>query len=171
MLGAAEETCMHEYLIALGANLGDREYYIEQAIEAIRTSCGPIRALSQLHETPALGAAEGLFLNAILVVQSSEEPEQILKMLMKIEADLGRVRTVRWGNRTIDCDIILWRRADGSFPVFQSPQLSIPHPEAHKRSFVLDPAVEIAADWMHPLLGLNIRQLWQSLPREKPSAD
>lgn len=153
---------MHSYLIALGANLGDREYYIEQAIEAIRTSCGLIRARSSLHETPAVGAADGLFLNGALLLESQEEPEQILKILMKIEAKLGRVRNIRWGNRTIDCDIILWRKSDGSFPVYQSSSLTIPHPEAHKRSFVLGPAAEIAAEWQHPLLGQSIRQLWQS---------
>ncbi len=162
---------MHQYLVALGANQGDREYYIEQAIEAIRRSCGLIRARSRSYETAPLGAADLPFLNSAAIVETAEEPEQMLKILMKIEESLGRVRTVRWGNRTIDCDIILWRRAEGQFPLFQSSILTIPHPEAHRRSFVLDPAVEIAADWIHSGQNLTVRQLWQSLSGGTPALE
>ncbi len=158
------ESLLNSYLIALGSNLGDREYYINQAIDAIRRKCGPITALGPLLETAAWGgAAEGAFLNTALVCETSLEPEALLKELLEIESEYGRVRDHRWGNRTLDCDVILWRRGPGDFPVVQTPRLSIPHPEAHRRLFVLDPALPIAGDWIHPVEGRTLRELWNKL--------
>jgi 2-amino-4-hydroxy-6-hydroxymethyldihydropteridine diphosphokinase len=140
---------MQEYVLALGANLGDREYYIGQAIEAIRTSCGPILRQSRLLETEAMGAADRPFLNGALVIQSVLEPAALLLELLQIEKKLGRTRETRWGNRTIDLDIILWKDEHGEYPSVKTPTLTIPHPELHNRLFVLEPAVEVAADWRH----------------------
>lgn len=152
---------MHEYLIALGANLGDREYYIERAHDAIHTRCGPIVLSSKLRETVAIGAADQAFLNAALVCSSTLTPQQVLEQLLTIENELGRVRTVRWGNRTIDLDIILWKDSSGKFPSVKIPNLRIPHPEMHLRSFVLEAAAEVAPDWIHPELGKTIGDLWR----------
>ncbi len=154
---------MHEYLIALGANLGDREYYIHKAIEAIRTSCGPIQGLSTLIETEAMGAADQPFLNGALICSSHRTPESMLDQLLAIERDLGRTRELRWGNRTIDLDIILWKDPEGKFAAVKTPTLSIPHPELVHRLFVLEPAQEIAANWLHASEQQTIAQLYQRL--------
>lgn len=150
---------MDTYLIALGANVGDREYYIEQAIDAIRRKCGKVLNVASVLETEPIGAADQPFLNTALLCESSLDPEALLAELATIEKDLGRERKERWGNRTIDCDIILWKTSDGRFPAFSSPTLTIPHPEAHKRLFVLNPAAEIAGKWQHSLLGKYLFEL------------
>lgn len=153
---------MHEYLIALGANLNDREYYIEKAKDAIHSTCGLILAASKLRETAAMGAADQPFLNAAIVCSSQFEPPAMLDKLLAIEVDLGRKRTIRWGNRTIDLDIIFWKNLEGLSSSYHSAHLSIPHPEMHLRKFVLQPAAEIAADWTHPEFGMTLAELFKS---------
>jgi 2-amino-4-hydroxy-6-hydroxymethyldihydropteridine diphosphokinase len=152
---------MHEYLIALGANLGDREYYMEQAIEAIRTSCGPILRRAPFIETAPMGAADQPFLNSAVICSCKLEPSALLDRLMAIEKELGRTRDIRWGNRTIDCDIILWRRPPNDYPLMQTAQLVIPHPEALNRAFVLEPSAAIAGEWRHPTVDRTLAELWQ----------
>ncbi len=154
---------MNQYLLALGANLGDREYYIEQAIEAIRTSCGLIIKRAPLLETEPLGAAQHTFLNTAIVCHSAREPEDLLRTLHDIESRLGRERSVKWGDRTIDCDVILWRDREEKSRIWSSSTLQIPHPEAVHRDFVLQPAAAIAGDWIHPIEDRTILQLWQRL--------
>jgi len=152
---------MQEYVLALGANLGDREYYIGQAIEAIRTSCGPIRRQSRLLETEAMGAADRSFLNGALLIHSALAPAALLSQLLQIEQSLGRTREQRWGNRTIDLDIILWKDERGAFPSVKTPTLTIPHPEMHKRLFVLEPVAEVAADWLHAERQITVAELFR----------
>ncbi len=149
---------MHTYLIALGSNLGDRKYHIEQAIEAIRSHCGKVLAVAPILETSPIGAADQLFFNTVLTLESAISPLPLLKKLLEIETTLGRVRAERWGNRTIDLDLILWNE-EGTARRFQDNELTIPHPEAHKRDFVLGPALTIAGDWIHPVLGLTLREI------------
>lgn len=152
---------MQEYVLALGANLGDREYYIGQAIEAIRTSCGPIQRQSKLLETEAMGAADLAFLNGALVIHSALGPAALLSRLLQIEQSLGRTRELRWGNRTIDLDIILWKDERGAFPSVKTSTLTIPHPEMHKRLFVLEPVAEVAADWLHADRQITVAELFR----------
>ncbi len=149
---------MHTYLIALGSNLGDRKYYIEEAIKAIGGQCGKVLAVAPLLETSPIGAADQLFINTALTLESQLEPDPLLAILLAIELELGRQRKEKWGNRTIDLDIILWR-SDAISQVYQSPSLTIPHPECLKRDFVLHPAQAVAGDWIHPLEGLKLKEL------------
>ncbi len=152
---------MNTYLIALGSNLGDRKYYIDQAIVAIGSHGGKVLNIAEILETEPLGAADQAFLNTALLYASDLAPEAMLLALVSVENDLGRVRAERWGNRTIDCDIILWRADDGTYPVYRSESLVIPHPEAIQRAFVLGPAAAIAADWVHPEKMISIGELWR----------
>lgn len=152
---------MNTFLIALGSNLGDRKYYIDQAVLAIGDRLGKVTDIAEVLETEPIGAADQSFFNTALLCQTALDPEAALAELLRIEIDLGRVRMERWGNRTIDCDIILWRAKDGSFPPYKSETLTIPHPETCSRDFVLGPAAEIAGDWIHADQELTLRELWR----------
>lgn len=144
-----------EYLIALGSNSGDRLSYLASASFHIATEIGIISACSFIYETKPIGAADQAFYNAALVCQSSLDPISVLEKLLEIELRLGRKRQVRWGNRTIDLDIVLIQDRNKPLTV-ESETLSVPHKECLKRDFVLQPASDIAGSWVHPDTGKKI---------------
>ena len=148
---------MARALIGLGANLGDRVATLEAALARL-TSAPEIvlTSASRWHETQPIGGPvdQPAYLNGAAVVETSLAPRQLLLRLHAIERELGRERTVHWGPRTVDLDLLLY---DDS--VVESPELAIPHPRLGFRRFALVPAAEVAADWRHPLLGWNIREL------------
>lgn len=129
-------------VIALGSNQGNREATLRAAVAAIRAIEGvTVTAASGLVETPALTLdgidhAAPAYLNAVVLVMSALTPEQLLAELHRIEADLGRVREsgVRWGDRTLDLDLI-----DFAGLTRATDTLTLPHPRAHERAFVLQP--------------------------------
>ncbi len=134
------------YIIAVGSNLGDRQAAISRAAELLNASgIGRIEAQSTLIETTAVGGppGQGDFLNGAWIVASDFGPHQLLMELQRIECACGRVRTVPWGPRTIDLDLIM--RDDGVAVV--SPILTLPHPRFCERPFVLKPLLEIATHW------------------------
>lgn len=148
---------MREYIIALGGNIGDTESVFVQALERIEARIGRIREKSSYHETepllhperPVYGQKN--YLNAVVKVSSPVAPEELMRLLFGIERALGRLREKeerRWGPRVIDLDIICC----GSLQL-SSQLVTIPHPEMHHRRFVLEPMMEIAPNWLHPLLG------------------
>lgn len=101
------------------------------------------------------------YLNGIIALESDAEPATVLETLFQIERELGRSRekeTVRWGPRIIDLDIIACDEL-----VVQSEVLLVPHPEMHKRRFVLEPMLEVAPNWRHPILGKNTSELIAAL--------
>ena len=157
----------HPVLIAFGANLGDRQATAARALEDIRLRVGKILKTSSLIENPPLVLPgedpenHPWFLNAVWQVETKLTAKQCLHQLLEIERLIGRVRERRWGPRVIDLDLL----AHGS-SVIDSSGLTIPHPEMHKRVFVLEPLVEILPDWEHPLLHQTARQLLQKLSLE-----
>ncbi len=133
--------------IALGGNLGDVAQTMHRAVEDLRKT-GEVEVLncSGLYATSPIGNLAGEnFLNAVVCVRTSLEPEKLLTVCQEIENRLGRVRGVRWGPRHIDLDLI----AVDDLQI-QSETLSLPHPACWYRRFVLDPLAEIASDWRHP---------------------
>lgn len=130
---------MTRYAIGLGSNLGDR---LTQMAEAVREIEGGDKLISPLYETEPVGGPEqDPYLNAVLVVESEMEPVEMLAHLQQIELDHGRERKERWGPRTLDLDII----TSDSGPM-RTDRLTLPHPRATERAFVLRPLVEVWPD-------------------------
>ena len=127
-----EADYLHEYLVAIGGNLEPRFQFLSDAIELVRRECGDVLNISSIMESEPIGAATEPFLNGAFRLLSEFEPLALLHKLQKIELDLGRTREIRWGNRTIDLDIVQWRYA-GSVQSIDDPHLKIPHPSFRDR--------------------------------------
>jgi 2-amino-4-hydroxy-6-hydroxymethyldihydropteridine diphosphokinase len=151
-------------LIGLGSNLGDRRAALEGAIAALAETPGIlVRKLSTFHETEPLGgpSGQGRYLNAAAVLETSLDPFALLKVLQAIEAQFGRVRTVRWGERTLDLDLLLFGDR-----IIDTPELVVPHPRYAARRFVLEPLAEIAPQAVDPVRKRTILELRAELDRQ-----
>jgi len=146
--------------LGLGANLGSRSDNLREAIRRIAALENTrVWAVSKFHETEPVGViGQPRFLNAAAAICTSLEPEELLEKLLGIEVAMGRTRTVRWGPREIDIDILLYGER-----VIDGPRLSVPHPEMHGRAFVLGPLSEIAPRALHPVLGRTVDELRRAL--------
>jgi 2-amino-4-hydroxy-6-hydroxymethyldihydropteridine diphosphokinase len=122
----------------LGSNLGDRRRHLRDAIAAIPD----VVAVSRVYETaPVGGPDQGAYLNIVVQLETDHSPRELLEICREREADARRVRTVRWGPRTLDVDV-LW--VDGH--TVDEPDLIVPHPRMFERAFVLMPLRDVAAD-------------------------
>ena len=143
----------HRFYIACGANLGDREATFRRVVAEVESRLGAVEAVSRLYRTDPLNPPELTvdsqpeFLNAAFMFRSVRAPLEVLDELLSIERLLGRERerTVRWGPRTVDLDILL---VDDL--VVAEPRLRVPHPEMLNRDFVLFPLADIAPQVVHP---------------------
>ncbi len=133
--------------VALGSNLGPRRDTLAAALGALDEP--PARSLlgvSRLYETRPVGPSGGPFLNAVAELRCVCSPEALLAELLRIESALGRVRDVRWGPRTIDLDLVAAQDEAGRPVTRDTPALTLPHPRAHERDFVLRPLCDLAPD-------------------------
>jgi len=131
--------------VGIGSNLGDRFAHLGAAIHGL-AAVGRISAISSVYETAPIGGPEqGAFLNAVAVIDTAHTPVGLLRELLVIERARGRVRTARWGPRTLDLDVILWDRRRIS-----TPSLTVPHPRMAERRFVLEPLLEVWPDARMP---------------------
>jgi len=129
-------TVLSRAVLAVGANLGDRLGTLQGCVQAIaRLPDTDVLAISPVYETaPVGGPAQPDYLNAVLIIQTGLPPRDLLEAVHRIEADFGRVRAEKFGPRTLDVDIVDY---DGR--VSRDPVLTLPHPRAHERAFVLAP--------------------------------
>jgi len=142
------------YLL-LGTNLGDKKYNLSQAKALINKQVGVIINQSNTYETAAWGITEQpSFLNAVIEIKSELTPEQMLLKINEIEAEMGRVRKEKWGERLIDIDILYYQHQ-----IHTSDELQIPHPGIPYRRFTLIPLVELNAEFIHPVLNKTNQQL------------
>ena len=161
-----KSTPSHLYVVGCGSNLGDRAGQL--AVAASRVGAlGTLLRQTPLYETAPLGAADRSFLNGAWLLETTLPPPELLGALLSIEAELGRVRTVRWGNRIIDLDVLLWGDGTrGIVTTYVDSGLTIPHPRIAERRFVLEPLNEISPDYLHPVLGKTISWLLQECTDE-----
>jgi 2-amino-4-hydroxy-6-hydroxymethyldihydropteridine diphosphokinase len=146
--------------LALGSNLGDREAAFASALARLgaRGFVTRLRSSDWLTE-PVGGPPQGWFLNAVVAGETSLEPAPLLAACLATEQELGRVRTVRNGPRTIDVDILF----HGAQQI-ELPGLVVPHPRLHERRFVLAPLAEIAPELVHPVLRRTAVELLAACP-------
>ena len=152
------------------------------ALSRIAVSVGPIASLSRFFRTPAFPKESGPdFVNAALVVRAQGSEDVILEKLHAIEHELGRVRVSRWGQRTVDIDLIAfgqnvlpnsetfkqWQLLPFSQQAKVAPdQLILPHPRMQDRAFVLGPMMDICPDWVHPVIQKSASQMYDVLDRQ-----
>lgn len=147
--------------IGIGSNLSYPQKNCAQAIANLSSHPDIILvARSSFYETEPVGLKEqGWYVNAVIEVQTSLIPAELLAILLKIEKEMGRERREKWGPRLIDLDLLFY-----SDLIVEEKNLKIPHPEISKRRFVLEPLCEIAENFQHPVLNKRIFDILTSLP-------
>lgn len=171
-------------LVALGSNRSSEEgtpaEVVEKGIAALEKSFEVIRSRSPLYQTPAFPPGSGAdYINAAVCIETDHPPHTVIKLLHDIEAQMGRTRKKRWGDRTLDLDLIgvgdivlpdaethaIWRALPLREQMTRAPDLLIlPHPRVQERAFVLVPLADVAPDWVHPALGLSVTDMLEALP-------
>jgi 2-amino-4-hydroxy-6-hydroxymethyldihydropteridine diphosphokinase len=136
--------------LALGSNLGDREQHLRRAVDALaaepRVAVG---AVSDLYETDPVGGPEqGPYLNAVVALDTTLTPRELMELGQRLEAEARRVRAEHWGPRTLDIDVLLV----GDL-VVSEPDLVVPHPRMCERGFVLAPLHDVAPDLVEVPVG------------------
>lgn len=155
-------------LIALGANLpgpwGGPDAALRGALAVLPDHGVEVVQVSPFYRTaPVTPYPQPDFVNAVAEIKTSLSAEALLRLLHQVEAQFGRVRAQRWSERTLDLDIIDFD-ALVVRPVDEAA-LTLPHPRAHERGFVLAPLLDVAPDWVHPVSGVAGRELYSGLPQ------
>ncbi len=150
--------------LALGSNVGEREEYIEQAVYLLDKAdkIKVVRRSTNYESQAQGGPRQAPYVNAVVEVETTLAPHQLLDAIHEIESTLGREREIEWGPRTIDIDILIF----GDL-VMSEDDLSIPHPLMHERLFVLKPFKEIAPNVVHPTIEKTIAQLHDEKAKEE----
>ena len=150
---------MHTAYIGIGSNLGSKEENCRNAVKLLIENGIKVTSLSSGIRTEPWGVTDQPeFVNMAIRIETVLEPEDLLKLLKKIERDMGRRTTMRWGPRLIDLDILFYDEL-----VLKTPVLEIPHPGITERYFVLKPLAEIAPGLVHPVVKKTIRELLTSI--------
>ena len=150
-------------LLSLGSNTGNRLLMLTKAMAELERNGFCIKMKSKIWETAPWGLTEQpRFLNMCVSAETKLTPEEMINAVKRIEKDLGRTKTIKWGPREIDIDII----AIGDL-VVNAPDLTVPHRHMHERAFVLIPLREIFPGFIHPVTGETPDEMLSLLPEEK----
>lgn len=150
----------HHAYIGFGSNLGDRLNNCRNAIRALAAlpPCSLLK-ISSFYETSPVGLVEQpAFINGVVLLETAEDAHWLLRQMLEIENTFGRIRTLKWGPRSIDLDLLFF-----DDQIINTPELSVPHPSLHERRFVLEPLNEVAPDFCHPSLGKSVADLRNDL--------
>ena len=154
---------MKTIYLSLGSNVGGREHNLRTAIDRLRAPDLHILRTSPVYETEPMDyTAQRWFLNLVVEAETRLFPKLLLWRIARIEHELGRVRTVAKGPRTIDIDILLYGRA-----VVESATLEIPHPRMAERRFVLAPLADLVPHLRHPVTHKTVREMLDAAPVQK----
>lgn len=148
----------NQLIISLGGNQGDIKKTFISAKNGITQEIGTIIKESSIFQTQAWGVEnQPDFLNQVIIIETELKATSILEKCLAIEVELGRKRMKRWGERTIDIDLLFFNNE-----IIQTENLQIPHPRMSERNFILYPLAEIIPDFIHPILNKSINQLKNS---------
>ena len=155
---------MANVYLGLGSNIGDKKQYIIDAIEALSDDrhINLIQVAEMIETEPYGHVEQDDFLNTCVHIETDYTPYEMLDKAMEIEQSLDRERLIKWGPRTIDIDILLYKDLQ-----IEQDNLTIPHEELHLRSFVLEPLNSIAKDVVHPVFNQTIHELYLDLKRKE----
>ncbi len=146
---------MSKVWIALGSNMGDGRKNLDKAVENMNKNGVKVEKISTYIETEPYGYTEqDNFVNAVCIAETELSPRELLKTLLTIELEMGRVRLIRWGPRIIDLDILFYEDL-----IIDEEDLKVPHIEIQKRSFVLEPMDEISPEKVHPIFKKTVHEL------------
>lgn len=145
----------HKATILLGSNQGNRKQFLSKARKQVAEYCGNISKASSIYETAAWGnTKQAAFLNQVIIIQTKFSPDELMKTLLHIETGLGRIRTEKYGPRTIDLDILFFDEL-----IYHSSTVTLPHPALQDRRFVLIPLAELSPRKIHPVYQKTITRL------------
>lgn len=158
------ERSWHTAYLSIGSNIGDREQFLKNAVKKLdNRSDSFVTKVSGFIETEPYGnVQQDKFLNGCLELRTLLSPSELLKRANEIEQEEGRVRTLHWGPRTLDIDILLYDNE-----TVYTDDLKIPHIDMHNRMFVLKPLCEIAPFTIHPVLGKSVMRLKEKLEEKE----
>lgn len=135
--------------------MGNRKQFLSKAIKQITEQCGSLVKESSIYETAAWGnTKQAAFLNQVIVIETKYSPDDMMKSLLEIETGLGRIRTEKYGPRTIDLDILFFDEL-----IYHSSTVTLPHPALQDRHFVLIPLAELSPRKIHPVYLKTISRL------------
>ncbi len=159
---------------------------LTNAIQAIDGEDDSVIAVSRFFKTPCFPKGAGPdYVNAVIALQTGRSPRELMDRLHRIEAEFGRERQVRWGQRSLDLDLLAfgqlvlpddetyknWVDLPQETQQLRAPeQLILPHPRMHERAFVLIPLLDIAPDWLHPVFGKTVREMAATLSSGEKTA-